>query len=76
MSAVHGAAICLGVLVACGGSQPSPGVTNMQPATPEIAPNVAPVREGQCLSRGDACSWSVDCCSQWCVNDRCAIRQP
>ena len=72
-SAVTGAALCLAVLFSfgsCGGSQPNPGVTNMQPDTPGA------LHEGQCLSRGDACSLSVDCCSQWCVNDRCAIRQP
>ena len=67
------------VLHGCGGSQPqqqSPGVTNAQPAAPEIPPYEAPVREGRCLSRGDACSFDMDCCSQWCVNDHCAIRQP
>jgi hypothetical protein len=73
-----GSVSLLGVLLACGGSQPqqqSPGVTNEQPA-PAIAPYVGPSREGQCLSKGDACSYNVECCSEWCVNDHCAIRQP
>jgi hypothetical protein len=78
MGGVSCAALAAAILHGCGGSQPqqqSPGVTNAQPA-PEIAPNVAPVREGQCLSRGDACSFNMDCCSQWCVNDHCSIPQP
>jgi hypothetical protein len=72
------AVLSIAILFGCGGSQPppqNPGVTNVQPA-PEIAPYVGPVREGQCLSRGDACSVSTDCCSLWCVNDHCATRQP
>jgi hypothetical protein len=56
-------------LLRCGGSQQSPGVTNAQPAgTVE--------KGGKCLSRGSSCSFDADCCSEWCANDRCAIRQP
>ncbi|HTB77340.1 MAG TPA: hypothetical protein VK762_29045 [Polyangiaceae bacterium] len=77
-SAVAGA-LCLGVL-ACGGSAPpepsSPGVTNIQPTSVEISPTVAPVREGRCLSRGDVCGRSLDCCSQWCVNEHCEAQHP
>jgi hypothetical protein len=74
---VTGAPSLLAAAIACGGSQQkSPGVTNMQPSEPQVAPTVAPVHEGRCLSRGTACSFDMDCCSQWCVNSYCATRQP
>ncbi len=88
---VTGALSLLAAAIACGGSQQkSPGVTNMQPSEPEVAPEVAPqvnpspqvspykapVREGACLSRSTACSFDMDCCSQWCVNGYCAQRSP
>jgi hypothetical protein len=79
--AAAGALFGLGVLWACGGSQQeSPGVTNVQEQgvdvtpEPEISPTKAPVREGACMSHGEACEGALDCCSQWCVNGACATR--
>jgi hypothetical protein len=82
--AAAGALLGLGVLLACGSSQQqSPGVTNVQPentnVTPyqqQVGPTKAPVREGACIDRGEACTLSTNCCSQWCANGVCAVRQP
>jgi hypothetical protein len=29
-----------------------------------------------CLMNEKACRTSVECCSQWCVNNECEMRQP
>jgi hypothetical protein len=55
-------------LLRCGGSQETLGVPNAQPHTLEPGP--------QCLSRGATCNYDSDCCSEWCPNNVCAIRQP
>jgi hypothetical protein len=88
--AVIAHALFFGVAVTtlcCGSSNEEHGVTNMQP---ESSPtNIVPIREGpgagdgtqersggRCLERGTSCLSSDDCCSLWCVNGHCAIRQP
>ena len=53
-----------------------PEGTDVVPYQQEIAPTQMPKREGQCLTRGEACTISNDCCSQWCVNKSCATRSP
>jgi hypothetical protein len=54
--------------VGCGGSQSS-GVTNQQSA-------LSPKTEGDCLRRGAVCAASFDCCTEWCANGYCAMKQP
>ena len=29
-----------------------------------------------CIGRGEACSFSRDCCTQWCVNGVCGLQSP
>jgi hypothetical protein len=51
------------LVVACSSTTASsPGVSNMQ--------------GGQCLQRGDQCTFDSDCCTGWCANHRCALRNP
>jgi hypothetical protein len=52
------------LVVACSSTttSTSPGVSNMQ--------------AGQCLQRGDRCTIDSDCCTGWCANRRCALRNP
>jgi hypothetical protein len=87
--AVIAHALFLGVaaaLLCCGSSNEEHGVTNMQPESSST--NIVPLREGpnagqpnqrsenSCLARGTSCISSDDCCSLWCVNGHCAVRQP
>jgi hypothetical protein len=72
--------VCVVALLDCGSSQSSghqpTGVTNLQPPSPAGGPYWAPVREGQCVSSAATCSTNMECCSQWCENERCVSRQP
>jgi hypothetical protein len=60
---VLGPVFALCAIAACGSSNTSAGVPNMQPGS-------------ACLGRGVACSFDADCCSQWCANGICSRKQP
>ncbi|HTB77003.1 MAG TPA: hypothetical protein VK762_27350 [Polyangiaceae bacterium] len=69
--AVLGPLVVAAVLLCCGGSGQSSGVTNVQaPGTPGVAPGA------QCLARGTECLTDNDCCSDWCASGVCARKQP
>jgi hypothetical protein len=63
-----GAVVTFAAFVGCGGSQNS-GVTSQQGAT-------SSKMEGDCLRRGAVCAASFDCCTEWCANGYCAMKQP
>ena len=68
----HGlVAVSLLCCVCCGCSTKSTGVTNVQAPEPKGF-----VPGGKCLSRGTDCVTDNDCCSEWCVNGRCATKSP
>jgi len=69
----------LATLVCCGASSQKsvaePGATNMQAPENYTISGKRP-SSGQCFQRDEACAVNNDCCSLWCVNGYCAIRQP
>lgn len=70
-SAVLAHVLVAAVLVCCGGSDHSLGVTNAQaPGNPGVAV------EGKCLSRGSMCLADNDCCTEWCANGVCVRKLP
>lgn len=44
--------------------------------TTSTAPGATNMQGGQCIQRGDRCTFDADCCSGWCANRRCALRNP
>lgn len=84
----HGACVFAFLCCACGSSQ-NPGVTNTQapyngqPYNTQAPYNAQPQpqypnsnKPSACLERGSACVSSNDCCTEWCVNGFCALKQP
>jgi hypothetical protein len=72
------AALLVGLLVgACGGSTSVRGSTNMQPAThSELrSSGVEPLPSLECKAPDHRCGGDDECCSNFCVDQRCTAPQ-